>query len=136
MNNNEPSKIIPADKFDELFKNEFAVILLQGKNSLGELIYSYVRVTLPNIKKLYSALNSGEDFSPSDFGTIIAKGKGDPPDELRAEMATTDNTLQPIPPITFQPATPIHDEQKGERTNQSKTQTQVGPYPKGWTNTR
>ncbi|MCX7092018.1 MAG: hypothetical protein NTY50_01010 [Methylobacter sp.] len=107
MNNNETHKKNSPHKFDELFKDEFAVILLQGKNSFGNVIYSYVQVALPNIKKLYSALNSSEDFSPSDFGTIIAAGEGEPSDELRAEMAITYKTLQPITPATFPPVTPL-----------------------------
>lgn len=88
----------------ELFKDEYAVILLQGRNSFGDMIYSYVEVTLPNIKRLYAALNSGEDFTPSDFGTIIAAGKGHPPEGLRNEMDSSHNMLQPLAPTVFQPA--------------------------------
>lgn len=100
---NEPLKTNFAEKFGELFKDEYAVILLQGKNSFGDIIYSYVEVTLPNIKLLYSALNSGEDFTPSDFGKVLEAGKGEPSEELKAEMATRYNMLQPIQPATFQP---------------------------------
>lgn len=103
MNNSEKPKTSFADKFGELFKDEYAVILLQGKNSFGDMIYSYVEVTLPNIKLLYSALNSGEDFTPSDFGKILEAGKGIPSDELKAEMAARYSMLQPIQPATFQP---------------------------------
>lgn len=93
-----------GDKFGGLFKDEFAVILLQGKNSFGDMIYSYVKVGLPNIKLLYAAMNSGEDFSPSDFGEIIAAGKGMPTEEIRAEMANSYSMLQPITPTSFNPA--------------------------------
>lgn len=93
-----------AGSLGDLFKDEYAVILLQGKNSFGDMIYSYVKVTLPNIKRLYAALNSGEDFSPSDFGSIVAAGKGVPPDSLRSEMDSSHSMLQPIPPTVFQPA--------------------------------
>jgi len=51
------------------------------------MIYSYVKVTLPNIKKLHSAMTSGEDFSPSDFGEIIEAGRGLPSDEVKAEIS-------------------------------------------------
>ena len=91
-----------SDKFGELFKDEYAVILLQGRNSFGDMIYSYVEVTLPNIKRLYAALNSGEDFTPSDFGTIVVAGKGAPPESLRTEMASNHNMMQPIAPAVFQ----------------------------------
>lgn len=89
------------DKFAELFKDEYAIILLQGKNAFGKMIFSYVKVTLPNIKKLHAAMNSGEDFSPSDFGIIVAAGEGEPSDVLKTEIADTFNMLQPITPSTF-----------------------------------
>ena len=89
--------------FGELFKDEYAVILLQGKNSFGDKIYSYVEVTLPNIKRLYAAINSGDDFSPSDFGTILASGRGVPSEEVRKEMEAAHESLQPIAPTVFQP---------------------------------
>ncbi len=94
MSNNEAGKTNGSNKFDELFKDEFAVMLLQGKNSFGDMIYSYIKVTLPNIKLLYAAINSGNDFSPSDFGTIIASGKGIPSEELKKEMSDTYNMLK------------------------------------------
>lgn len=100
--------------FDELFKNEYAVILLQGKNTFGDKIYSYVEVTLPNIKRLYAALHAGVDFSPSDFGSIVASGTGEPSDELRQEMANTYKNLESINPTSFPPraAQPIPAEKK------------------------
>ena len=94
----------PKNKFDEIFKDEYAVILLQGKNTAGIDIFSYVKVNLPNIKRLYSALNSGKDFSPSDFGTVLASGEGVPPDEVRQQMGAMGENLQPITPVTFQAA--------------------------------
>lgn len=94
MSNNDAGKSNGSNNFDELFKDEFAVMLLQGKNSFGDMIYSYIKVTLPNIKRLYAAINSGSDFAPSDYGTIIASGKGIPSEELRKEMADTYNMLK------------------------------------------
>lgn len=100
--------------FAELFKDEYAVILLQGKNTFGDFIYSYVQVALPDIKRLHAALANGEDFTPSDFGTIVAAGKGEPPEAVRNEIAATYKTLEPIIPATFQPASaqPIPTEKK------------------------
>ena len=104
MSDSEANKNSVTNKFDELFKDEYAVMLLQGRNSFGDMIFSYIKVTLPNIKLLYAALNSGEDFTPSDFGTIVASGKGKPSDELRKEMEDTYNMLQSSAPATLQPA--------------------------------
>jgi hypothetical protein len=75
--------------FGELLKDEYAVILLQGKNVFGDMIYCYVKVSLPNIEKLQAALQNNPKFTPSDFGEVIAAGKGDPPPEVRAELAAT-----------------------------------------------
>lgn len=88
---------------DELFRDEFAVLLLQGQNSEGERIFSYVRVTMPQIKRIYAALSSGRDFSPSEFGTVIASGSGEPSEELRMRMAAEHKMAEPIPPATFGP---------------------------------
>ncbi len=76
-----------APDFSELFKEEFAVLLLRGKNSFGDNIYSYVKVALPNIKRLYAALSADSTFNPSDFGEVIAAGVGEPSPEIQAEIA-------------------------------------------------
>jgi len=102
--NNSEAGQSADDKFGALFKDEYAVILLQGKNSFGDMIFSYVKVGLPKIKLLYAALNSGEDFAPSDFGEIIAAGKGLPSEEIKAEIASNYKSLQSITPATFSPA--------------------------------
>lgn len=73
--------------FAELFKEEYAVLLLRGKNSFGDHIYSYVKVSLPNIKRLYESLSNGTNFNPSDFGEVVAAGKGEPTAEVQAEIA-------------------------------------------------
>src|SRR5436190_2201809 len=70
-----------------LLKDEFAVILLQGKNTFGDMIYCYVKVILPNLEKLQATLQSGGTFNPSDFGEVIAAGKGNPPESVRNEIA-------------------------------------------------
>lgn len=78
-----------APDFSELFKDEYAVLLLRGKNRFGDKIYSYVKVTLPNIKRLYQSLSLGETtgFTPSDYGEVVAAGTGEPTDEVKAEIA-------------------------------------------------
>ncbi|MEZ5691731.1 MAG: hypothetical protein R3D71_08720 [Rickettsiales bacterium] len=100
-----------TDRFGELFSDEYAVMLLQGKNSFGDMIYSYVEVTMPNIKKLYAALHSGKDFAPSDYGKIIASGKGKPSEELSKEMDANYNMLTTESPsddsISFKPVSEI-----------------------------
>jgi hypothetical protein len=101
MSNEMNDNVAGGTDIENIVKGEYAVILLQGHNSFGDMIYSYVEVTLPNIKRLYAALNSGEDFTPSDFGTIVHAGKGTPPESVRNEMAAKHNMLQDIPSAVF-----------------------------------
>ena len=67
--------------------NELVVILLQGNNVFGDKIYSYLQLTLRKLYDLKAKMDSGENFNPSDFGTVIAAGKGEPTAEVRSEMA-------------------------------------------------
>lgn len=76
----------PPD-FGELFKEKFAVVLLRGKNSFGDHIYSYVKITFPNFKRMYDSMMANDNFMPSDFGEVIAAGTGEPSEELKAEIA-------------------------------------------------
>lgn len=68
-------------------EEKFVVLLLYGKNSFGDKIYSYLKITIPNIQKLKEAVKTGQGFNPSDFGTVIAAGKGEPTDAVRAEVS-------------------------------------------------
>jgi hypothetical protein len=112
------TKILGKDGagFGELFKDEYAVILMQGKNVFGDIIYCYVKVGLAELKRLQAELgtNNGQ-FNPSDYGTIIASGKGDPPEEVRAEIAVTYKMLdqpKPVKPVLASSAH-IPQEKKG-----------------------
>jgi hypothetical protein len=73
--------------FADLLKDEYSVVLLQGKNTFGDMIYCYVKVSLPNMEKLQTALKLDGLFNPSDFGEVIAAAKGEPTPEVRAELA-------------------------------------------------
>ena len=73
---------------DKLLDEE-VVILVQGKNNFGDAIYSYLKLSLRNLKKLKEHMNAGLQWSPSDFGTVVAAGRGEPNDEVRQEMAVT-----------------------------------------------
>jgi len=73
--------------FGDLLKDEFSVVLLQGKNTFGNMIYCYLKVNFPNVEKLQAALKSDASFTPSDFGEVIAAGLDNPPEEVKAEVA-------------------------------------------------
>lgn len=95
------SKPIPENSQAKSFSmdDQFVVLLLFGKNSFGDKIYSYLKIYLPNLPKLKTAIRAGKGFNPSDFGEVIAAGKNEPPGELRAEIANTykvlDNSAPP-----------------------------------------
>ena len=78
-----------AIEIDEALLDEEVVILLRGKNQFQDAIFSYLKLSLRNLQKLKVALINKADFMPSDFGTVLAAGRGEPSQELRSEMAVT-----------------------------------------------
>lgn len=75
--------------FDEKLLDEEVVVLMQGKNTFNDPVYSYIKLSLRNLQKLKNSMKKKENFVPSDFGTILAAGTGEPSVELRSEMAVT-----------------------------------------------
>ena len=78
---------------DEELLDEEVVILLQGKNVFGDPIFSYLKLTLRNLQELKLKMQESANFMPSDYGTVLAAGKGEPSEELRSEMAVTYNMV-------------------------------------------
>ena len=76
-------------ELDDTVLDEKVVILLQGDNSFGDEVYSYLQLTIRQLQKMRQHLVDGSRFMPSDFGTVLAAGKGEPSPELRSEMAVT-----------------------------------------------
>ncbi len=70
---------------DELLAQE-AVILVKGENMFCHPTYSYLKFPMRNFRKLRDAMAAGENFKPSDYGEVIAAGRGEPSQELRDEM--------------------------------------------------
>lgn len=97
-----PSEGVPLSE-------QFVVLLLFGKNSFGDRIYSFVKINLPHIQTLKNAIKSGKGFNPSDFGEVIAAGKGEPPSEVRAEIAASYQVLDNAAPQATAKPTPIEE---------------------------
>lgn len=76
-----------ADALEKNILQENVVILMQGKNTFGDRIYSYLKLTVENLLKMQEAIKGGLQFNPSDFGTVVAAGKGEPTNEVKAEVA-------------------------------------------------
>ena len=84
--------------FSQFFKDDYGIILLRGKNSFGDLIYSYVKVTFPNIDRLQHCLRNRLPFIPSDFGEVVAAGTGEPTDEVKMEVGRLYPIIDQKPP--------------------------------------
>lgn len=105
-----------APNFGELLKDEFTVVLLRGKNVFGDMIYCYVQLAFPDLERLQQALKSDASFNPSDYGTVVAAGKGEPTEQVKAEMALAYPSLSAAStqPTTNAPASaaPIPEDKK------------------------
>lgn len=80
-------------QLDEALLDEEVVIYITGKNIYNDPTYAYIKLQLRNIQKLKDAIDANDKFMPSDFGTVLAAGKGEPSDEIKAEMALTYNLV-------------------------------------------
>lgn len=90
---------------DESVLDERAVVLLQGKNHFGDDIYSFVNITVRDYARMRQQMLEGRTFLPSDFGEVLAAGKGKPSPEITREIEGAHGKLerltpqpQPIPP--------------------------------------
>ena len=81
----DPSRTSDVEISEETLAKE-TVILAQGKNMFGDEIYSYIKFSMKNFRRLRDAMIAGENFKPSDYGEVIAAGRGEPPQELKDEM--------------------------------------------------
>lgn len=99
----------PTD-FASLLKDEAAVVLLRGKNNFGDLIYCYLKVALQDVDRLQAALKSDASFTASDFGTVVAAGKGEPTPEVKAEIAASYKVLDQAKP--FRPPHAVSEAEK------------------------
>jgi hypothetical protein len=88
---------------DEALLDEEVVIYMTGKNIYGDPTYAYIKLTLRNLQKLKMAMDNDDQFMPSDFGTVLAAGRGEPSEEIRAETALTYNLVDIPKPITRAP---------------------------------
>lgn len=85
--------------FASLLKDEFTVILFRGKNAFGDLIYCYLKISFGDMEKLQVAIDAPGTFNISDYGSVIAAGKGEPPDEVKAEVAAAYPMLEKPRPL-------------------------------------
>jgi hypothetical protein len=81
-----------ADKTEEsldieLLKKDDITMLMQGKNSDGQKVFAYIKLSLFQLTAMKNAIKERKSFQPSDFGTVLVSGEGDPSEELRNTMS-------------------------------------------------
>ncbi len=91
-------KGVSPDLVKDQFLDVEIIILLQGNNLFGDSIYSYIQINGRNLKEMFTKMQGGENFKPSDFGTVLAAGTGTPSAEVQEEMRTTHGMVDvPVP---------------------------------------
>ncbi len=98
-------KGISPDVVSEKLLDVNMVLLMQGSNLFGDSVYSYLQLTGRKLKEMLTEMRAGKNFKPSDFGTVLRAGRGQPSQEVRDEMAATYNMIDvPMPAPAPQPA--------------------------------
>lgn len=93
------------EKISEEVLDEEAVVLLNGTNMFDDAIYSYLKVSLRNFRKLRDTMIAGNNFTPSDYGEVLAAGRGEPSQEVIDEMSMKYNMVKVTkPPVGIAPA--------------------------------
>jgi hypothetical protein len=89
---------------EELLRREEIVMLLQGNNSMGERVYSYLKLSVLNLRRMKDDILTSKNFLPSDYGQVLAAGHGMPPPELRAQMGVQYGVVQQAETVAPKPA--------------------------------
>jgi hypothetical protein len=98
-------KFVSPELVSDEFLDAEVVLLMQGTNLFGDLIYSYLKASGRNLKLMFGKMQKGDNFLPSDFGTVLAAGRGEPTEEVREEMRATYNMVDvPMPKRAPNPA--------------------------------
>jgi hypothetical protein len=91
-------KHVSPEMVEDRFLDTEIVILLQGTNVFGDKIYSYVQLVGRTLKEMFTVMQAGDNFKPSDFGTVLAAGQGEPTAQVRQEMKETYQMIDIPPP--------------------------------------
>ena len=88
---------------DELL-DERVVIAMAGQDASGEPVFAFVEITVRKMKEMREKQRNEESFDPSDFGKVVASGKGEPSDEVKAKLAAEYKLLSSSPDKAAKPA--------------------------------
>lgn len=68
-------------------KEYHALFLISGMAANRQTAYSYLAVPLDKVNRFLDVRkNTRAQFTPADFGTVLAQGYGEPPDEVKERM--------------------------------------------------
>jgi len=79
---------------------ENVVIFMTGKNVNGNNTYAYIQIALWKLQELKAATDAGEKFLLSDYGVVLASGRGEPSDDIRKQMASKYNLIDIPKPLS------------------------------------
>lgn len=102
MSGNWTTKALGKNADPERFDNEIVVVLVEGGNAFGDRVYAYVEMTIRSMKDMHGRIERREKFLPSEFGQVLAAGKGTPPEELQEEMRSKYHMIH-MPPVRPKP---------------------------------
>lgn len=75
-------------------QKEMVLLLVIGRNTFGDEIYSYLRLPMRRMTELKTALDSGQPFTPANYGVVVAAGRGKPPADVIEEVGVPDYLIQ------------------------------------------
>src|SRR5262249_9719252 len=89
--------------FDKITGDQYTIQLLRGKNPSGDQIYAYVKMNMAQYNRFIEVMKQNKHFNVVDYGTVLAAGRGDPPDLVKRDLeiafpfgTSTDPYLGPL----------------------------------------
>lgn len=74
-------------------QSALTLLLILGRNTFGDEIYSYIRLPMQKIEEVKEQLATGKNFIPSHFGTVVAAGRGKPTPAITEEVGIPEFVL-------------------------------------------
>ncbi|MEU8327893.1 hypothetical protein [Micromonospora sp. NPDC048839] len=71
-----------------------ALLLIMGRNTAGDEIYTYLRLPTEEVEQVKTFIAAGKTFVPSEWGNVVAAGRGVPTSEVTEEVGVPDFLLQ------------------------------------------
>ncbi len=95
--------------YDHMQDDDPVIMLIQGKNVFGQVIFCYVKVPFRHYGDIKEKLSNNSQFDPRHYGEIIAAGQGTPSEEMKAEIAAEHGII----PVTISAPPPKADGSEG-----------------------